>query len=288
MDSAARSRQTDQPTCDRVAVLLLSLPFTTTWPTMTLHTTDVLFRTQLKQATDDDDDDNDLVDDDDEDEHKLCRGLVGRSTCAVVLWDVLGRNERPRRMEGRARGCGQPTTTTTNEPFWESMQDPSTEGMRPTPPIRPHNHAHRWHPPPCPTSPSPTPPRTHTDSMSMHLPLFEWGNTTVTSVFSPDPTVTHRPPTIPNPALSVVPPVLLASSVSRNLTTTIFDTRESNSTTIPTPFSPLAVERLSQPTPNVFAAHKQTTGPIATDGYRIRRATCSPPTPHLVTAPHCT
>ncbi|KAK0485368.1 hypothetical protein EDD18DRAFT_1111514 [Armillaria luteobubalina] len=255
MDSAARSRRTDQLTCDRVAVPLLSLPFTTTWPTTTtLRTTDVLFRTQLKQATDDDDDDDDLVDNDN-DEHKLCRGLVGWSTCAVVLWDVLGRNERPRRMGGRARGCGQ---------------DPSTEGMRPTPPVRPHNRAHRWHPPPRPTSPSPTPPRTHMDSMSVHLPLFEWGNTTATSVFSPEPTVTRRPPTIPNPTLSVVPPVLLASSVSRNLTTTIFDTGESNSTTIPTPFSPLAVERLSQPAPNVFAAHKQTTGPIAMDGYCIR------------------
>ncbi|KAK0478649.1 hypothetical protein EDD18DRAFT_1364579 [Armillaria luteobubalina] len=169
---------------------------------------------------------------------------------------------------------------TTNEPFWESMQDPSTEGMGPTPPVRPHNCAHRWHPPPRPTSPSPTPPRTHMDSMSMHLPLFEWGNMTATSVFSPDPTVTRHPPTIPNPALSVILPVLLASSVSQNLTTTIFDTGESNSTTIPTPFSPLAVERLSQPAPNVFTAHKQTTGPIAPDGYRIRRATCSPPTPH--------
>ncbi|KAK0504936.1 hypothetical protein EDD18DRAFT_1343725 [Armillaria luteobubalina] len=60
-----------------------------------------------QQATDDDDDDDDLVDDNDDDKHKLCRGLVGQSMCVVVLWDALGRNERPGRMGGRARGCGQ-------------------------------------------------------------------------------------------------------------------------------------------------------------------------------------
>ncbi|KAK0481024.1 hypothetical protein EDD18DRAFT_1363442 [Armillaria luteobubalina] len=51
------------------------------------------------------------------------RGLVGQCTGVVILWDVLGRNERPRRMGGRARGCGQagppniwaPTANNNNE-----------------------------------------------------------------------------------------------------------------------------------------------------------------------------
>ncbi|KAK0481085.1 hypothetical protein EDD18DRAFT_1113198 [Armillaria luteobubalina] len=174
MDSAARSRRTNQPTCDQVAVLLLSLPFTTTWPTTTtLHTTDVLFRTQLKRISG---------------MEYVCGGTLG-----------CFREEQEAQEDGRK-----------GERVWTANDNDNERAL-----------------------------------LGINAgPVDGWN--------------------APNISL------LLASLVSRKLTTTIFDTGESNSTTSHTPFSPLAVERLSQPAPNVFAAHKQAMGPIAPDGYHIR------------------
>ncbi|KAK0493726.1 hypothetical protein EDD18DRAFT_1356178 [Armillaria luteobubalina] len=99
---------------------------------------------------------------------------------------------------------------------------------------------------------SPAPPRTPTDPMPMHPPFFEWGNTSMDPIFSTEPTNTCCTPTILNPALSVIPPMLYASSSSQNLATPIFSNGEFNSTIRSLPFVPLAAERLLQPHPHHF------------------------------------
>ncbi|KAK0480952.1 hypothetical protein EDD18DRAFT_1363556 [Armillaria luteobubalina] len=99
---------------------------------------------------------------------------------------------------------------------------------------------------------SPAPPRTLTDPTSVHPPFFEWGNTSMDPVFSTEPTNTRHVPTIPNPTLSVIPPMLYASSSSQNLATPVFGNGGFNSTIRSLPFIPLAAERPSQPHPYHF------------------------------------
>ncbi|KAK0485366.1 hypothetical protein EDD18DRAFT_1111513 [Armillaria luteobubalina] len=88
----------------------------------------------------------------------------------------------------------------------------------------------------------PAPPRTPTDPMSMHLPLFEWGNMAMDPILPPDPAITCHPPTIPIPALSDILLAVQASPLPQNLITPVFDSGESNDTLLWPPIIPLAVQ----------------------------------------------
>ncbi|KAK0500833.1 hypothetical protein EDD18DRAFT_1348257 [Armillaria luteobubalina] len=134
--------------------------------------------------------------------------------------------------------------TTTEESIHDLTMD-TKHPMAPIYPHYPHYSAHCWHPSPRPTSRSPAPPRTPTDPMSVHLPLFEWRNTAMDPVLPPDPAITCRLPTILIPALSGVPPAVQASPLPPNLTTSIFDSGESNDTLCRPPIIPLAVQQPS-------------------------------------------
>ncbi|KAK0502549.1 hypothetical protein EDD18DRAFT_1100962 [Armillaria luteobubalina] len=86
------------------------------------------------------------------------------------------------------------------------------------------------------------PPRTPTDPISMHLPLFEWGNMAMDPILPPDPAITCHPPTIPIPALSDILLAVQASPLPQNLITPVFDSGESNDTLLWPPIIPLAVQ----------------------------------------------
>ncbi|KAK0476574.1 hypothetical protein EDD18DRAFT_1115224 [Armillaria luteobubalina] len=141
------------------------------------------------------------------------------------------------------------------------MGNITTERMHPMTLVRLHYRARRWDPPPRPTSTSPALSRTHMDPMSMHLPLFEWGNMATDSIFPTDPAITRRPLPTPIPALSNVLPVFQASPLARNPTTPIFDTGECNSTICVPPSIPVAAKWSSQPTPHHFRSPQAGYGP---------------------------
>ncbi|KAK0484236.1 hypothetical protein EDD18DRAFT_1361809 [Armillaria luteobubalina] len=97
-----------------------------------------------------------------------------------------------------------------------------------------------------------------TDPMLVHLPFFEWENTSMGLVLPTNHVVTRHPPIVPIPALSDVPLSPQASPSPKNHITIVFNIRESNSTIGIPPFDPLAVKCTSHPAPSHF--HRPQTG----------------------------
>ncbi|KAK0493129.1 hypothetical protein EDD18DRAFT_1108341 [Armillaria luteobubalina] len=280
---------------------------------MTLGTTDVLFKTQLKlcsfsacgeyqQVTDNNNDEDGLEDGDENCKDGygtagLEGGMMQRriehtiqtpygSTTAPAAGTPAPTNIaffRPTHGSYRPYFCTSPHFLVgehecrTRSTFYSTTDATTTralmgnvtmERMHPTTLVCPHYCARRWDPPPRPTSTSPALSRTHMDPMSMHLPLFEWGNMAMDSVFSTDPAITRRPLPTPIPALSNVPPVFQASPLAQNPTTPVFNTGESH----PPPFL--------QPTSGLWSPQRQMT--VAFDERYAR-----PPFPTVCKAAQC-